>query len=472
MFLSILGVGQSVPDTDSFSLQDVVNVVGGSSLSDAFSNANQNYFDLTFGNGKLAPNSLIEFRNYGSHNDNSCQCPDGYTNTGEGCYIIETVAAIPPTDPEIIVAERLSDYGWRGTIIYNNYNSSGVGTVNRFLTSSWWKNTNTLVTEGPLNRTGTWAETTLSNQEFGYSRSIDIPSAKTYYVGVGCDNYATIKINGSEILSQDIAAINTSLRDQGIISSSQGDKITWQLWMIYPVYLNAGENVIEVIGNNISGGASLGLEIYDATATELEAVTSYSDLGNDLIFSTKDVIGEPVQLGTGGTGYSCPDGYSLVQENGETYCARITHIECGETPLAANTGIVPISSEIEQSVQLDDHNGFSNEALASEFVVDLSYTMNMTDSIVNVTWEAKLQSGVASQILNVYVSYTNHEGTGVVNDKITINAGDAYGYKDMGYVRNLLFEEEYEANCQFNINKAHDGYSLGNNQISTTITSR
>jgi hypothetical protein len=51
----------TVPNTTTFSLQDVVNVVGGSSLSAAFTNAVDACFDPTY---KGSKNNLLNFRNY------------------------------------------------------------------------------------------------------------------------------------------------------------------------------------------------------------------------------------------------------------------------------------------------------------------------------------------------------------------------------------------------------------------------
>ena len=50
-----------VPNTATFSLQDVVNVVGGTSLSAAFTNALDAKFDPTY---KGSKNNLLNFRNY------------------------------------------------------------------------------------------------------------------------------------------------------------------------------------------------------------------------------------------------------------------------------------------------------------------------------------------------------------------------------------------------------------------------
>lgn len=53
--------GQSVPNTTTFSLQDVVNVTGGTSLSAAFTNSVDAYFDVAY---KGSKDNLLNFRNY------------------------------------------------------------------------------------------------------------------------------------------------------------------------------------------------------------------------------------------------------------------------------------------------------------------------------------------------------------------------------------------------------------------------
>ena len=52
----------NVPNTDNFSLQDVINVVGGVSLSTAFANSIDSYFDPIY---KGSKDRLSNFRNYG-----------------------------------------------------------------------------------------------------------------------------------------------------------------------------------------------------------------------------------------------------------------------------------------------------------------------------------------------------------------------------------------------------------------------
>lgn len=54
----------SVPNTNTFSLQDVVDVVGDNDLAAAFSLSNANYFDPLYGSKTMNPKTLYGFRNY------------------------------------------------------------------------------------------------------------------------------------------------------------------------------------------------------------------------------------------------------------------------------------------------------------------------------------------------------------------------------------------------------------------------
>ena len=61
ILFSVSVFGQSVPNTGTFSLQDVTNVTGGNSLSEAFGNSVDRYFDFRYKGNKR---SLSNFRNY------------------------------------------------------------------------------------------------------------------------------------------------------------------------------------------------------------------------------------------------------------------------------------------------------------------------------------------------------------------------------------------------------------------------
>jgi hypothetical protein len=75
-FSWITCMGQSVPNTTTFTLQDVANVVGYNNLSACFTNSDAAKFDATYGSKTMNPKTLYGFRNYGA----ACTRPGGLTN--------------------------------------------------------------------------------------------------------------------------------------------------------------------------------------------------------------------------------------------------------------------------------------------------------------------------------------------------------------------------------------------------------
>ena len=53
-----------VPDTNTFSLQDIVNATGGTSLNEAFNNSVTGNFDARYGSKTMSPKMMLGFRNY------------------------------------------------------------------------------------------------------------------------------------------------------------------------------------------------------------------------------------------------------------------------------------------------------------------------------------------------------------------------------------------------------------------------
>jgi hypothetical protein len=246
-------------------------------------------------------------------------CGTGYTLAPDAsyCYQIEEVAATPPTGgtPENSVASTHSSYGTYGTYIYDaGFDADGTGTSNQISSSNpFWINTAGNSTDGPLNRSGLWATSELTDQDVGFSICLDLPETKVYYIGIAGDNRCRIVIDGVVWVDQDVSALATQYGADA--------QITFKVWHIYPVTLSAGPHIIELIGHNDSSDAALGAEIYNNTAAELSTATSYAAL--NLIFSTKDYRGEPIQLGSGGVGYTCPSGYSLAACEEPIVCRRI-----------------------------------------------------------------------------------------------------------------------------------------------------
>lgn len=255
-------------------------------------------------------------------------CAGGYTLSLDGtyCYKNEDVAATPPTDSENSVAKTAIDYSICGSWIYSSFNLDGTGPSTQIpLSNLFWVNGpgNCLVggttVDGPMNRCALWSVSMLSDQQIGFSVCINVPETKNYYIAVGADNYAIVKVDGVTILSQNRTAMDAQY-------GTPGGSGPLRVWAIYPIVLSAGTRVLELIGVNgpepIPNPAAIGAEIYNNTSAEIISATSYADL--NLIFSTKDYIGQPIQIGTDGIGYSCPDDYSLVMCDVEVpFCRKV-----------------------------------------------------------------------------------------------------------------------------------------------------
>lgn len=254
-------------------------------------------------------------------------CPPTYILSDDGtyCYKTGTTTAIPPSSSENTVAKTNTDYSVCGSYIFDpGFNTNGTGTASQItLSNSWWRNGPGLcvvpqaTNQGPMNRCALWATTEAPSQQVGFSVCITVTETKTYYMGVGADNFMIIRVDGNTILSQDASAMDAQF-------GTPSQTAPLRVWCIYPIILTAGTHVVELIGQNfpdpIPNPAAMGAEIYDNTPAEIAAATSYAGL--NLVFSTKDYVGQPVQIGSGGIGYTCPPGYSLILCDGPAYCTQ------------------------------------------------------------------------------------------------------------------------------------------------------
>ena len=244
-------------------------------------------------------------------------CYAGYTATGQDCIKELTELATPASNPQNSEAKTSTVYSSQGTLIYDpGYAHDGTGISYQIPVGNpfWYNPGNT--TDGPMNRTALWTNPVFDGQKVGFTICVTAPETKTYYFGIGCDDSAEIIVDSVSILKQ-------------------FSDIAFYPWNIYPVELTAGDHIIEVVGENYGVLAGLGFEIYNNTKAEIIAAGSYAAL--NLVYSSKDHIGEPIQIGSGGYGWSCPEGYSLVLCDGPAYCKKIDHIGCGESPTTTST---------------------------------------------------------------------------------------------------------------------------------------
>lgn len=155
----------------------------------------------------------------------------------------------------------------------------------------WWANPNSNSADGRLNRTGLWnsinVPTTGTPQNnyggFGYlSFSINADVTRAYYIGIGGDNYVTIKVDGATCISQ--------------TGSNPGSNNDWNFkyWHIYPVTFSAGLRRLDIINyNEPASQGSLGVDVYGNSFSSLQSVfnnaqpsSSATPSGLDLMYTS------------------------------------------------------------------------------------------------------------------------------------------------------------------------------------------
>lgn len=266
-------------------------------------------------------------------------CNGDYTYTYENLYEVyngsKSVAAIAPVNPYGVENASFSDFGIYGTRIYpvNGWDSKGDlkpgYNYQSILTSNYWRN-NGILSQGPVNRHAIWADdgdnsTDLpENIWIGFSRCITLSTGKVYYVGLAGDNNFRLRLNGVEILNTKQAG--------GSLNSTQ---TTFYYWHIYPIYIFAGNNTLELTGWNNDLQGAIACVIYNNTVDELVNANSNSDL--TFIFDSKTVNSiDIVQTSAGvyqNKGYTCPQGYNTYSSCDGGKC--IDYIVCG-TPILIN----------------------------------------------------------------------------------------------------------------------------------------
>jgi len=180
-------------------------------------------------------------------------------------------------------------FGIDGSIIYKTgYSSSGIGTVTRINTSNaFWINNVPNTTSSPFNRAGVSSANvpTLVANGLGIFRNVNVATARQVYIGLSTNTSTILYLNNSPIITFNnegvrVASINAQL-------GTSATNPLYQFWNIYPINLNAGNNYILI--NTVGVAApttALSFEVYDNTASQIAAATSYAGL--NLLFSSKD----------------------------------------------------------------------------------------------------------------------------------------------------------------------------------------
>ena len=244
--------------------------------------------------------------------------------SAQTCTIVKSIPATKPTSGAV---SKLGgpygsfNYSIAGTAIYDSYDSRGNGKCAMIAaTNHFWINYAHNNSAGPLNRCGVWIVDANNRPLFhsspvGFSVCVDISAAKDYYMGFAADNFATLKIDAKEVISQ--------TQTTGIAN--------FNYWKVFKISLSKGKHYVEITGTNpptdqVGNVGIIGFEIYDNTADQIAKAASYKDL--NLVFSTKDQVGMPVQEGDPSLTYSCPIGFSLDYCSSDVpVCSQILPVE-------------------------------------------------------------------------------------------------------------------------------------------------
>lgn len=268
-------------------------------------------------------------------------CPPGYTlkTNSSGVKFCEKIDSVPATsNPTVYNVTPYQDaaWGWRGTVIYDTgWNSNGTGaghvagatdtvgwtqipTSNSFWYKAYTTNSS-IYSTNPVNRLAVWDSAGINTiGQRGFSFNVCLAETKTYYIGLTGDNYFTLKVNGNIILQADPAEMRLNHSIPGT------DKVQFEKLHIYPVQLESGNHIIELIGNNEGGPGMIGAEIYDNTPAEIIAATNYSML--NVVFTTRGKTQFTANV------YSCPVDYSLGLSSDCTtaVCQKVVTIPVAE----------------------------------------------------------------------------------------------------------------------------------------------
>lgn len=269
-------------------------------------------------------------------------CAAGFTPVVGGCLYLDRKPATYSGSMYNLMGFSYNTYSINGILLFSNYNSDGTGTY-QAKSSSYWTNPGDL-SSGPLNRSAVWTTSIVDNQDIAFQHCITIAVEKTYYVGIGCDNYGFIKLNGTNLITQNISALRSML-------GSADDRVPFLYWYIYPIILKVGLNILEVGGHNNPGtaAAAVGVEIYDNTMNDILNATSDANL--NILFRSKSKVGTNCwyEYSPSGThGYTCPSGYALDTCDGTPDCVKRYEYTCGGVapvlPTTTTTTLVPITT--------------------------------------------------------------------------------------------------------------------------------
>ena len=135
-------------------------------------------------------------------------------------------------------------YASSGVRLYSpGYSTNGTGTALEWNTAyvggsyagTFWTNPVTANKTGRLNYSGLWSAKSLTYfGDFAINFNITV-TAGTYYLGIGCDNYGSVYLDGTLVVS---------------LGLPDGNGTNYRYWHIYPVSLTTGTHTIKYVATN------------------------------------------------------------------------------------------------------------------------------------------------------------------------------------------------------------------------------
>ncbi|HWZ15053.1 MAG TPA: gliding motility-associated C-terminal domain-containing protein [Mucilaginibacter sp.] len=321
------------------------------------------------------------------------------------CQVIHSIPAAPPTSGSLdtLVSAMSERYAIQNTRIYDSFDILGAGNYVEIPASNpLWINPNADV--GPLNRCGVWGKS--KPMTIGFSVCVTVSQGKWYYMGFGSDNAGTVSIDGQAILKN----------------------VSYLYWGIYKINLTKGTHIIGFTVRNFEDVASIGFEIYDNTKAQLISADEYPKL--NIVFSTKNEIGKPVEESDPAVSYSCPVGYVL------DYCAPGPVPSCSQFVTVTEQPVYKnVSAQICPGTVYTLPSG-RTVGSAGLYTDTLEYTHGQCDSIItnlNLTLESMPDLGPGrvlctgdSIILNpgVFTGYVWQDGS--TAPTYNVKAGGTY----------------------------------------------
>lgn len=398
-------------------------------------------------------------------------CPDGYKLTLDQSQCYKDTIPQLPSQYLVCEGDQIGPYGSCGSFVYqcnDTLERTRVGAGNQFwnaftdddttyckydatntATQTYglpcplsWVNRNgfqakpdtvngltlerNLSVAGRLNRTGIWncGGAGPINTWIGFERTFNITVAKTYYLGIGCDNEFRAIVNGIK----------------RFYSDSTSNQENFKIWHIFPLYLDTGLQTIKFEAMNSGSQASFGAELYNNTIAELDTATGYGSI--DTLFSTENMVGQ--YFNSGDT--VCAPGYTKTIINGDSVVCRkyapldTVIINPYYTGLLGNWR--PRSSYV---YQVNRENKVSDPSKAGSTDIRKSGAYSLFSPFWNYSSSTWNQSSDVKWIAANEITYINEKGADIENkDALNRYSSAIFGYLQsmpVGVASNARYRE-------------------------------